>query len=360
VSQTVSSSLTLAYFIRSLGTLVLGHNDFHGSLPTELGELARLSYLGLQRNDFTGTIPSEIARLPRLGSLLLENNSFSGPVSEVLIPTTLSQATLQNTLSQVRLQNNAFTGVIPEQLCAVPSLEIIVDCEEVECSCCDDCIVDTTAPTDTPTNTPTKTAVDIIAPVVTPAPVPATTPAPQQTPSPAPVPATQAPVPATPAPVPATPSPVPATPAPVPATQAPVPATQAPTAAPTTTPPTPCAYIRTTSDCYTQGEEIDLEVNNCDAEDFDLIAMYPQTKDSNIGYREAVFWVRSCSGDQVNCHGVLSDGFIYLENNEPERLDFAPNPLNTGEYKLMIIKIVPPGIVEQIADSSTFRIAETC
>jgi hypothetical protein len=307
-----------------------------------------------------------MARLPRLGSLLLENNSFSGPVSEVLIPTTLSQVTLQNTLSQVRLQNNAFTGVIPAQLCAVPSLEIIVDCEEVECSCCVDCIVDTTAPTDTPTDTPTNTAFDIIAPVGTPAPVPATTPAPQQTPSPAPVPATQAPVPATqapvtPAPVPATQAPVPATQTPVPATQAPVPATQAPSATSTSTaPPTPCAFIRTTSDCYTQGEEIDLEVNNCYAQDFDLIAMYPQTEDSSsIGYREAVFWVRSCS-DQVNCHGVLSDGFIYLENSEPERLDFAPNPLNTGEYKLLIIKIVPPGIVEQIAESTTFRIAETC
>jgi hypothetical protein len=46
-------------------------NNLHGQLPTELGLLSNLQYLGLDKNQISGRIPSELGRLTSLGALHL-------------------------------------------------------------------------------------------------------------------------------------------------------------------------------------------------------------------------------------------------------------------------------------------------
>lgn len=78
-------------------------------------------------NKLSGTIPDYIGDLKKLTNLFLDNNKFTGE-----IPQTLS---LASELNRINLSNNNLTGQINDLLCNSVE-EIIVDCEEVECSCC--------------------------------------------------------------------------------------------------------------------------------------------------------------------------------------------------------------------------------
>ena len=47
---------------------MLGNNEFDGEIPTELGNLRRLQFLGLEDNDFDGLLPTELGRLSVLSA----------------------------------------------------------------------------------------------------------------------------------------------------------------------------------------------------------------------------------------------------------------------------------------------------
>ena len=55
-----------------------------GEIPSELGNLADLHYLGLNYNRLSGTIPSELGNLTELEYLYLGGNQFTGCISEAV------------------------------------------------------------------------------------------------------------------------------------------------------------------------------------------------------------------------------------------------------------------------------------
>lgn len=93
---------------------VLGFTrGFHGTIPTELGELKQLEYLNLSYNSFEGTVPTELAALTKLIDL--------------------------------RLARNSLEGTMPEELCHRGNMcYLSADCSEVECDfgCCTRCCKD--------------------------------------------------------------------------------------------------------------------------------------------------------------------------------------------------------------------------
>jgi Leucine-rich repeat (LRR) protein len=104
--------------------LLLGNNNLHGTLPTELGQLIHLNNLDLHFNQLTGTLPSEVGDLSNLWELNLQVNSLEGE-----IPIELGD--LKN-LKELRLSGNKFTGQIPKEFGALKNLErIYIDDNEL-------------------------------------------------------------------------------------------------------------------------------------------------------------------------------------------------------------------------------------
>ena len=88
--------------------LALNDNNLTGPLPSELGQLERLTDLVMFNNRISGVIPPDIGQLARLRRLFLESNGMSGP-----IPPELGQ--LEN-LVLLHLFNNELSGSIPPEL----------------------------------------------------------------------------------------------------------------------------------------------------------------------------------------------------------------------------------------------------
>ncbi|CDP11415.1 unnamed protein product [Coffea canephora] len=86
----------------------LYYNAFYGTIPSHIGNLSRLIYLGLDSNHFNGAIPIEISQLTNLRFLYLSNNSFYGPIPKELMFLT--------SLVELSLVVNQFTGSIPASI----------------------------------------------------------------------------------------------------------------------------------------------------------------------------------------------------------------------------------------------------
>ena len=63
-----------------LTKVFLSDNQFDGSLPVLLQELAQLSEFEIARNGIVGTIPEAFGHLHQLLNLDLSHNSFTGPI----------------------------------------------------------------------------------------------------------------------------------------------------------------------------------------------------------------------------------------------------------------------------------------
>ena len=94
--------------LANLTYLRLGANRLRGSIPSSLGNLASLEYLYLQANQLSGTIPSELGNLTNLRYLYLSNNQLSGT-----IPSSLGNLT---GLTHLTLYSNQLSGEIPPEL----------------------------------------------------------------------------------------------------------------------------------------------------------------------------------------------------------------------------------------------------
>ncbi|XP_024156545.1 probable LRR receptor-like serine/threonine-protein kinase At3g47570 [Rosa chinensis] len=92
----------------SLKMLWVHENQLHGSIPTGLGNLVNLQSLALLGNSITGSIPADIGKLSALGELYLSNNQLSGS-----IPSSLGNLTM---LSRLYLLANNLSGSIPSSL----------------------------------------------------------------------------------------------------------------------------------------------------------------------------------------------------------------------------------------------------
>ena len=122
---------------RSDGAGVTG-NGLVGSIPPQLGNLAKLVVLNLQRNSLPGVIPPELGKLAKLEVLLLDGNRLQGSIPPELgnlvhledlrldsnllggtIPPELGNLT---ELSRLRLDANALEGAIPARLGSLTNL----------------------------------------------------------------------------------------------------------------------------------------------------------------------------------------------------------------------------------------------
>ncbi|GKV46726.1 hypothetical protein SLEP1_g53701 [Rubroshorea leprosula] len=100
------SERELVRILKFFTTIDFSSNQFHGSIPEELGELNSLKGLNLSHNSLTGQIPSSLGKLAELESLDLSSNKLEGRIPEQLTKLTF--------LSVLNLSHNELVGHIPE------------------------------------------------------------------------------------------------------------------------------------------------------------------------------------------------------------------------------------------------------
>ncbi|KAL5999735.1 hypothetical protein ACLOJK_038020 [Asimina triloba] len=121
--------------IMAVTVVDLSHNQFHGDIPTSIGELKALRLLNLSHNHFQGKIIASLQNLRDLESLDLSNNNLSGKIPwqlaelSFLAVLNLSQNQLIGRIPQSRhfdtFQNDSFLG--NSELCGLP---LSRECEE--------------------------------------------------------------------------------------------------------------------------------------------------------------------------------------------------------------------------------------
>jgi hypothetical protein len=105
-------------------------NNLTGKLPTELGRLINLTGLSLYENLFSGEIPSEIGLLENVQFMFLDENDLTGQ-----IPSEIGNL---SSLVELWVSGNRLSGSVPEEVCNLVlnnGLEIVIDCDLVECDC---------------------------------------------------------------------------------------------------------------------------------------------------------------------------------------------------------------------------------
>ncbi|CAB9511236.1 leucine Rich Repeat [Seminavis robusta] len=96
----------------NITSIDIWHNDFTGSLPSELGLLSHAIALSLRAQNFTGTIPTEIYQLTALSNLGLSGNNFTGTVNPAVFSMPL--------LNTLHFSFNHMTGTIPTEIGLFP------------------------------------------------------------------------------------------------------------------------------------------------------------------------------------------------------------------------------------------------
>ena len=92
-------------------------NALSGPIPSELGLLTAMESLWLSNNALSGRIPSEVGRLTTVNRLFLTYNHLTGP-----IPSELGRLTRRASLY---LNDNALTGTVPNELTQLTNLEYL-------------------------------------------------------------------------------------------------------------------------------------------------------------------------------------------------------------------------------------------
>ena len=90
-------------------------------------------FRSLERNKFTGTIPSTYGNLVQLTHLQMEDNLLSGTIPS-------SFGNLVQLTSFYLMDSPELRGTIPSTLCELSpdghEKLIVIDCPNIECSCC--------------------------------------------------------------------------------------------------------------------------------------------------------------------------------------------------------------------------------
>ena len=92
----------------SLVEIVLGDNEFSGTLSNNLSDHPLLKWFDVSFNQLSGIIPNSISSLSMLEILEMSNNSLTGTLPE-------SFANLK-ALEDLFIQNNQLTGTLPKEL----------------------------------------------------------------------------------------------------------------------------------------------------------------------------------------------------------------------------------------------------
>ncbi len=85
--------------------LQLCYNKLTGSIPTQLGNISRLSVLALQYNQLVGAIPASLGDLQMLTRLDLSFNKFFSSIPVRLVNPPM--------LEVLDVRNNSLTGIVP-------------------------------------------------------------------------------------------------------------------------------------------------------------------------------------------------------------------------------------------------------
>jgi Leucine rich repeat len=298
----------------------LANNEFSGPIPAEIGQLDQLTSLSLQSNTLSGLLPYQLGSLSSLTLLNLQSNRFQGQLPQSLG----SISNLQN----LSLEGNAFTGQMPSVVCDIGSLvAVTVDCEAVDCSCCQNCQDPTISPTAAATmGTPRPTVRITAMPTVRITAMPT-------------VRITAMP------------------------TMAAMTATTMPSASrppPTlSNPDNDCHDVKVVGGCIEQGQPIALSTFICDPiPEADVIALYRLSDMKGNSMRDPLIWQSPCG--LYDCHGTLTEGRLWFDGFQSQPLDDLPWPLPNEKYILLLIRFVRKDSIEIIAESRPFEVTDVC
>ena len=102
----------------NLVALNLGNSNFTGNIPTSIGSLTLLKSLHLYNNKFSGKLPFSLKNCEKLVTIDVAENEFVGH-----IPSWIGHRF--SSLMILNFRANNFHGHIPDQLCALTSLQIL-------------------------------------------------------------------------------------------------------------------------------------------------------------------------------------------------------------------------------------------
>ncbi len=113
------------------------HPDFAvaglmGTIPTSIGNLARLEILELRGNFLNGQLPDTLGGLDAIRIFDVQYNRFTGQVPEAI-------GEWSDTIMSMAFSNNEFTGSIPSSICSDQIVVLAADCT-VTCTCCTECV----------------------------------------------------------------------------------------------------------------------------------------------------------------------------------------------------------------------------
>ncbi|KAK6236935.1 hypothetical protein SCA6_012272, partial [Theobroma cacao] len=109
ISKLTYLDLSVNYFFGNIpfeiGKL---RNKLSGAIPQQVGMLKSLYKLSLSNNNLVGSLPNSIGNLSNLSDLRLFNNKISGPIPQDI--------RMLKSLDWLDLSNNSFNGTIPSNI----------------------------------------------------------------------------------------------------------------------------------------------------------------------------------------------------------------------------------------------------
>ncbi|CAB9510307.1 Leucine Rich Repeat [Seminavis robusta] len=112
-----------------LQILTLSINKLSGMVPSEFGLMTSLTHLGFSENKMmSGSLPTELGLMTALAFLNMSATAISGSIP--------SELGLLTSLTELALHHSNLSGMVPSSLCSNPDLlQILVDCDSVDCTC---------------------------------------------------------------------------------------------------------------------------------------------------------------------------------------------------------------------------------
>lgn len=143
---------------KHLETLDLSGNYLSGTIPSCVSNFRKLENFVLRENEFSGGLPPGFLSIPTLQYADFGSNKLTGSL-DVLFKSRSSRSSA-NTLNIFSVSDNILTGEIPSQFSNFTAIlsftnnkltgtlessfcddgAVQVDCEDVNCSCCVNCI----------------------------------------------------------------------------------------------------------------------------------------------------------------------------------------------------------------------------